>query len=130
MEANIPEDLRYTESDEWVRRDGDEVVSGVTAFAAEQLGDVVYVQLPGAKEHYDQGQSYGEIESVKAVSDLYAPLAGEIVDVNFAINEDSGLVNEDPYGAGWLVRLKPDNPADYDSLLDAAAYGQSVADRS
>jgi len=130
MESTIPDDLRYTASDEWVRRDGDEMVSGITAFAAEQLGDIVYLQFPTAKEHYDQGQAYGEIESVKAVSDLNAPLACEIVDVNWDVDENPALVNDDPYGRGWLVRFKPDDATDYESLLDAAAYRQSVTERS
>ncbi len=129
MAGDFPSDLRYTESDEWIRREGDEVVTGVTSYAAEQLGDVVYLQLPAAGSHYAAGVPFGEIESVKAVSDLNCPISGEIVAANDALDQNPGLVNEDPYGEGWIVRLRPDNPADYDSLLDAAAYERSTTER-
>ena len=124
MTDAYPTDLRYTESDEWVRREADELVSGITSFAAEQLGDVVYVQLPQPQTHFDRGQTYGEIESVKAVSDLYFPLSGEVTSVNDALDQNPGLVNDDPYGEGWLLRFRPDNPEDYGSLFDAASYQQ------
>jgi glycine cleavage system H protein len=127
---DFPEDVRYTTSDEWVRQDGDEMVSGITSFAAEQLGDVVYVQLPAAGSHYDTGQTYGEIESVKAVSDLYFPLAGTVVTVNGDLDQNPGLVNDNPYADGWMLRFRPDNPQDYESLLSAADYEQSTKDRS
>ncbi len=130
MAGTFPDDLRYTSTDEWVRRDGDEMVSGITAFASDQLGDVVYIQLPEPGKHYSQGDPFGEIESVKAVSDLYCPVAGEIVAANEELNDNPGLVNEDPYGRGWMIRLRPDNPADYDSLLDASAYEQSTRERA
>ena len=130
MAENFPDDLRYTESDEWVRRENGELTSGITAFAAEQLGDVVYVQLPDVGGHFGQGDSFGEIESVKAVSDLYSPVAGEILAVNGELDQNPGLVNEDPYGRGWMVRLRPDNPESFDSLLDAKAYEQSTTERA
>jgi glycine cleavage system H protein len=129
MAAEFPADLRYTGSDEWVRSEGDTVVTGVTAFAAEQLGDVVYVQLPDPGKRFGKGDSFGEIESVKAVSDLYSPLAGEVVQVNEELDQNPALVNDDPYGGGWMVRLRPDNPADVDGLLDAAAYERHTAER-
>lgn len=129
MASDFPGDLRYTESDEWVRRDGDGVVSGITAFASDQLGDVVYVQLPEVGSHHGRGDAVGEIESVKAVSDLYAPLAGEVTAINEDLDQNPGLINEDPYGRGWLLRLKPDNPGDFDSMLDADAYERSTAER-
>jgi glycine cleavage system H protein len=129
MAGDYPENLRYTTSDEWVRQDGDELVTGITSFAAEQLGDVVYVQLPERGNHYDAGQTYGEIESVKAVSDLYCPLAGTIVEVNGDLEGNPGLVNESPYGEGWMLRFRPDNSQDYDSLLSAADYEQTTKDR-
>jgi glycine cleavage system H protein len=129
MAETFPAELRYTESDEWVRREGDELVSGVTFFAAEQLGDVVYVQLPSVGAHFDVGQTFGEIESVKAVSDLFFPLAGEVTAVNDDLDQNPSLVNEDPYEGGWILRFRPDNPGDYDSLLDAAAYEQTIAER-
>lgn len=129
MAEDFPDSLRYTESDEWVRREGDEMVAGITAFASDQLGDVVYVQLPEAGRHFAKGEAFGEIESVKAVSDLFSPIAGGIMTVNGELDQNPGLVNEDPYGRGWLIRLRPDNPADYDALLDAAAYRQSTEAR-
>jgi glycine cleavage system H protein len=130
MADSFPEELRYTESDEWVRVEDGECVIGVTSFAAEQLGDVVYLKLPDVGEHYDRNQAYGEIESVKAVSDLYSPLSGEVLAINGELDTQPGLVNEDPYGAGWTVRMRPDDPVQIDTLLDAAAYGQSTAERS
>jgi glycine cleavage system H protein len=130
MAGDFPEDLRYTTSDEWVRREGDELVSGITSFAAEQLGDVVYVQLPEPGGHYDTGQAFGEIESVKAVSDLYFPLAGTVIAVNGDLDQNPGLVNENPYGDGWMLRFRPDSPQDYESLLSADTYEQTTKDRS
>jgi glycine cleavage system H protein len=129
MAEDFPAGLRYTETDEWVRREDGEMVSGITAFAAEQLGDVVYVQLPEAGKRYGRGESFGEIESVKAVSDLYCPLAAEIIAVNDQLDQNPGLINDDPYGDGWMVRFRPDNASDYDSLLDADAYRQNTAER-
>lgn len=130
MAEPYPDDLRYTESDEWVRRENGELVSGITSFAAEQLGDVVYIQLPQVGNHFGKGDAFGEIESVKAVSDLYCPVAGEILAVNDELDPNPGLVNEDPYGKGWMVRLRPDNGDDYDSLLDAAAYERTTTERT
>lgn len=129
MAGDFPDDLRYTESDEWVRREDGALVSGITSFAAEQLGDVVYLQLPEMDKHFAKGDSFGVIESVKAVSDLYCPIAGQITAVNEELDQNPGLVNEDPYGRGWIVKLLPDDSADYDSLLDAGAYEQSTTER-
>lgn len=129
MAADFPDDLRYTESDEWVRREGDEMTCGITAFAADQLGDVVYIQLPEVGQRFARDQAFGEIESVKAVSDLNCPLGGEITAANQELDQNPGLVNEDPYVRGWIIRLRAENPADYDSLLDAAAYEKSTTER-
>lgn len=129
MAADFPQDLRYTASDEWVRQDGDTVTVGITAFAAEQLGDIVYVQLPEAGKSFAQGDSVGEIESVKAVSDLYAPLAGEVVESNSALDTSPGTVNEDPYGQGWLMKLKLSEPDQLQGLLDVDAYARSTTER-
>jgi len=130
MAGNFPDDLRYTASDEWVRREGAELVSGITAFASDQLGDVVYIQLPDTGKHFAKGDPFGEIESVKAVSDLYLPVAGEIVATNQELDQNPGLVNDDPYGRGWIIRLRPDNLADFESLLDASGYEQSTTERA
>ena len=119
MAEEFPGNLRYTESDEWVRLEGDQVTAGVTSFAAEQLGDVVYLQLPDVGRHFGKGEAFGEIESVKAVSDLYSPIAGEIVAANTELDENPALVNDDPYGRGWLVKLRADDAGEVDSLLDA-----------
>jgi glycine cleavage system H protein len=129
MTVNIQDDLRYTESDEWVRRDSDEMVAGITAFATDQLGDVVYLQLPEVGKRFAKGDPFGEIESVKAVSDLNCPISGEVTATNEELDATPGLVNEDPYGRGWIVRIRPENPDEYDSLLDAAAYTTNTAER-
>ncbi|HEX8917794.1 MAG TPA: glycine cleavage system protein GcvH [Chloroflexota bacterium] len=129
MTTQLPDDLRYTETDEWVRREGDTVVCGITAFAAEQLGDVVYLQLPEPGKEYSQKEPFGEIESVKAVSDLNCPLAGEVSEVNTDLDQNPALVNEDPYGKGWIARIRPVDPSAYDDLLDADAYERSTAER-
>lgn len=120
--AEIPDDLRYTEEHEWVRRDGDVVVVGITDHAQEQLGDVVYVDIPPAGASVEGGASFGEVESTKSVSDLFAPIGGTIEARNDELDDRPELLNSDPYGDGWLVRIAPDDPAAVDGLLDAAAY--------
>ncbi|MGI8824162.1 MAG: glycine cleavage system protein GcvH [Chloroflexota bacterium] len=126
MAGNFPDDLRYTKDDEWVRRETDEAVYGVTSFATEQLGDIVFLQLPDVGARFAQGEAFGEIESVKAVSELYCPVGGEIVRVNDDLDQNPGLVNEDPYGRGWLARVRLDDPEELENLLDAAAYEQKT----
>lgn len=120
--ANIPQDLRYTSEHEYVRTDGDLVVIGITDYAQGELGDVVYVDLPKPGATFDKMQAFGTIEAVKAVSELYCPLTGEVVEVNGALDGDPALVNKDPYGDGWMVKLKPKNPADVEQLLTADQY--------
>lgn len=129
MDGKFPDELRYTTSDEWVRRDNDELTSGITEYASDQLGDVVYIQLPKVGARYEQNATFGEIESVKAVSDLYCPITGEVIAANDALDQNPALVNEDPYGSGWIVRLRPDNLADIDGLLDAGSYEQNTLER-
>lgn len=119
---DIPQDLRYSEQHEWVRLDGDVVTVGITAFAQDQLGDVVYVDLPTAGATVDQGQAIGEVESTKSVSDLYAPVAGEVVSRNEELDDRPELINADPYGEGWLVTLRVADPAQVEALLDADGY--------
>lgn len=129
MAGSFPDNLRYTASDEWVRREGEDFVCGITSFASDQLGDVVYLQLPDVGRHFDKGESFGEIESVKAVSDLNSPLGGEVTAANDELDQNPALVNEDPYGRGWIIKLRPDDPGNYESLLDARAYEDSTTER-
>jgi len=124
----VPADLRYTKDHEWVRVDGDMATIGVTDFAANQLGDVVFVDLPAAGRAVDQFATFGVVESVKAVSDLYAPLSGEVVEVNAALGSNPELVNSDPFGDGWMLRIKVADAAQVDGLMDAAAYEQLTAE--
>ncbi len=118
----VPDGLRFTEDHEWLRTDDGEAVVGITAYAADELGDVVFVELPAVGRRLAAREVFGVIESVKTASDLYSPIAGEIVAVNPALNASPELVNSDPHGEGWMIRVRPDDPADIDGLLDAAAY--------
>ncbi|HEX5725857.1 MAG TPA: glycine cleavage system protein GcvH [Longimicrobiaceae bacterium] len=126
--ANIPQDLRYTEQHEYVKPAGEPGVFfvGITDYAQGELGDVVFVELPGAGQRFDAGQSFGTIEAVKAVSDLYTPVAGEVVESNGALDANPAAVNADPYGEGWMIRLRADDPAAVDSLLTAEQYAQLI----
>jgi glycine cleavage system H protein len=118
----IPEDLRYTSDHEWVAAGADAVRVGITHFAQDALGDIVYVQLPEPGTAVEAGASLGEVESTKSVSEIYAPVGGTVVARNEKLAETPELINSDPYGAGWLVEIEPTNAADVDELLDAAAY--------
>jgi len=124
----VPADLRYTKDHEWVKLDGDVATIGVTEFAANQLGDVVFVDLPAVGRAVEQSATFGVVESVKAVSDLYAPVSGEVVEVNADLASKPELVNGDAYGEGWMIRVKVSDPAQVDGLLDAAAYQQLTAE--
>jgi len=124
----VPGDLRYTKEHEWVRVDGDEAVVGITQFAADQLGDIVFVELPAAGKALDAHATFGVVESVKAVSDLFAPVAGEVTGTNDALAGAPELVNSDPYGEGWMIRVRLADAAAVEGLLDAAAYEQLVAE--
>ena len=126
--SEIPADLRYTKEHEWVRVEGDEAIIGITQFAAEQLGDVVFVELPDTGRSLDQFATFGVVESVKAVSDLYAPLSGEVTATNDALSGTPELVNSDPYGDGWMLRLAVSDATQVEALLDAAAYEKLVAE--
>ncbi len=126
--SNIPADLRYSKSDEWVRVEGDEVVIGITDYAQEQLGDIVYLELPQVGASFAPGDSFGVIESVKASSDLYAPIGGEVVAINSELEGNQEPINQDPYGAGWLIRMRPSGAEE--ELLDAAAYAAYIEERA
>jgi glycine cleavage system H protein len=123
----LPADLRYTKDHEWVRVEGDEVTVGVTAYAADQLGDIVFVELPDPGRALAQFAAFGVVESVKAVSDLFAPLSGEVRGRNADLTTSPELVNSDPYGSGWMIRMTMARPGELDDLLDADAYGALIA---
>lgn len=122
MSDNIPSELRYTDEHEWARQDDDLVVIGITEHAQAQLGDVVFLELPEVGTQLEQGKALGVVESVKAVSDLYAPLAGEVVEVNDALVNNPEGVNADPYGEAWMLKIRPEDPNAFASLMDASAY--------
>ena len=119
---NVPEDLLYTETHEWIRREGDKVRVGITDHAQSELTDVVYVELPKMDRQANAKEAIAVVESVKAASDIYAPVKGTVVEVNKALEADPGLINREPYGQGWIFVLKIDNPDDLKQLKDAAAY--------
>jgi glycine cleavage system H protein len=121
---NVPEDLRYSEEHEWVRVEGTRVRIGITDYAQDALGDIVFVDLPAVGSGVEVGGQLGEVESTKSVSDLYAPIAGQVVAVNTALTDAPELVNSDPYGAGWVCEIAPTDPASVAGLLDASAYRQ------
>ena len=119
-----PDDLRYTREHEWVRAEGETLRIGITDFAQDALGDIVHVILPEPNATVQAGQAIGEVESTKSVSDVYAPLAGTVVRCNEALDDQPELINSDPYGEGWIIELRPEDPSAVDGLLDAAAYQQ------
>jgi glycine cleavage system H protein len=124
----VPADLRYTKDHEWVRLEGDVATIGVTDFAANQLGDVVFVDLPATGRSVEQFSTFGVVESVKAVSDLYAPVSGEVTEVNEALASKPELVNSEPFGEGWMIRVRVADPDQVGELLDAAAYEALTAE--
>jgi glycine cleavage system H protein len=121
--------LRFTKDHEWVRQDGDTVVIGITDYAQQQLGDIVYVELPAPGTRVEAGKEAAVVESAKAASEVYAPVSGEVVAVNDAISDDPGKVNADPMGDGWFLSVKLDDPKALDSLMDEAAYQAFVAEQ-
>jgi glycine cleavage system H protein len=118
----FPDDRRYAKTHEWARREGEAVVVGISDYAQDQLGDIVYVELPDVGTRLARGDGFGVIESVKAVADLYAPVGGEVVAVNAEVTDDMDAISQDPYGRGWLVRLRASDPSELEMLMDAAAY--------
>ena len=123
----VPTDLRYTTDHEWVRVDGDEATIGITAYAADQLGDIVFVELPDAGRTVTQAATFGVVESVKAVSDLFAPVSGAVVEANGELGANPELVNSDPYGHGWMIRISVADPVQLAALLDPDAYDALIA---
>ena len=119
---NYPTNIKYTSEHEWIRIEGDEAYVGITDYAQDQLGDIVFIDIPSVGETLEQGEVFGTIEVVKTVSDLFLPVAGEVLEQNEALADNPELVNKDPYGEGWLIKIKPNNVADVEGLLDAAAY--------
>jgi len=128
-EESYPEDLKYHREHDWARIDGDEALLGITWFAQDALGELVHFEAPTQGSQTRKDSAYGEVESVKAVSDVIAPLSGEVLEVNQAVLDAPETVNEDPYGAGWLVRIRMEDPGEVDSLLDPAAYRQVLAEQ-
>ena len=125
-----PEDLHYTDENEWVKMENGEAVAGVTDYAQDQLSDIVFVELPQVGDSFAKNDSFGVVESVKAASDLYMPVGGEITAINSALEDTPELVNEDAYGKGWMVRFKPSDPSEMDGLMDAKAYEAFTAEQA
>jgi glycine cleavage system H protein len=123
---NVPEDLRYTESHEWIKQEGENIRVGITDHAQSELTDVVYVELPTKDRQVNAKEAIAVVESVKAASDIYAPVKGTVVESNKALEADPGLINREPYGQGWIFVLKIDNPEDLKQLPDAAAYRKRI----
>lgn len=121
-----PEDIRYTSEHEWAREEGGVVTIGITSYATDQLGDIVFVELPEPGRALEVGKTFGVVEAVKTVSDLYAPLAGEVVEVNGGLVDSPASVNQDPYGEGWMIKIKPSDPSAFAKLLSSVDYEKLV----
>jgi glycine cleavage system H protein len=126
MGFDIPDDCRYLETHEWARQEGDTVRVGISDFAQDELGDIVFVELPSTGETVEQDSAFGVIESIKAVSDLYAPVSGEVTAVNDVLVDSPELVNEDPFGDGWMLEIDPADEAEFDELLSPSAYEEQI----
>ncbi len=123
---DAPKEYRYTESHEWCKLDGQTATVGLTRFAADQLTDITFVELPEPGTTVTAGQPFGDIESVKSAGEMYAPVSGEVTAVNEALNDTPGLINSDPFGQGWILKIKVSDPAELDALMDADAYASAV----
>jgi len=128
--ANTPEDLNYTKDHEWVRVKGSEATVGITDHAQDQLGDVVYVELPKVGDKFEASEPFGSVESVKAVSEIYMPVSGSVIEVNDSLNDAPEQVNEDSYGEGWMIRIRIDNPAQVDALLTSIEYEDYIKEEA
>lgn len=123
---NFPDTVRYTSEHEWIRVEGDEAFVGITDYAQSELGEIVFVDVPTVGEHVAQGEVFGSVEAVKTVSDLNMPAGGEVLELNAELEDHPELVNNDPYGAGWMIRVRLSDPSELDNLMDAAAYEASL----
>jgi len=122
----LPDDIRYSQSHEWAKAEGDKVKVGISDYAQDQLGDIVFVELPDVGESFEKGAEFGTVESVKAVSELYMPVGGEIIAVNTALEDAPELVNNTPYSDGWMIEVKPDDPSEMDNLMNQDEYLQTL----
>jgi glycine cleavage system H protein len=129
-DIEIPNELRYSSEDEWARRDDGHVVIGITDYAQQQLGDIVFVELPEAGTRIERGEPFGVVESVKAVSDLYAPVSGEVIEANASLNDQPESVNSDCYGDGWMLTVDLEDENEWEDLLDPSAYRKHVEERA
>ena len=125
-ELQLPDDVRYTEDHEWARTEGEKAKAGISDYAQDQLGDIVYVELPQTGDSFDKGQEFGTVESVKAVAELYMPVGGTILAVNSALEKSPELVNKDPYGDGWMIEIEPSDPAQFDALMKKDVYLETL----
>ena len=123
---NNPGDLKYTKEHEWLRIEGNSATVGISDYAQGELGDIVFIELPAVGVELKQGDSFGTIEAVKAVSDIYSPLTGKVLEINTALEDDPMAINNDPYGDGWILKIEFGDPAELDQLLDANAYGELI----
>jgi glycine cleavage system H protein len=124
---NIPKDLKYTEDHEWIRVEGEDAYIGITDYAQGELGDVVYVDLPAQGDSFAKSDVFGTIEAVKAASDLYCPISGEVVEINEVVADAPETINKDPYGSGWMIKIKMSDASELDDLMDAAGYETQIA---
>ncbi len=127
--ATYPDNLQYTKDHEWLKIEGDTGIAGISEFAQEALGDIVYVELPKVGEKFSQGDPFGSVESVKSVNELFIPVSGEVIEINESLADAPQHVNEDPYGKGWMIRIKISAPSDVDSLLSASEYEDFVSEQ-
>jgi glycine cleavage system H protein len=125
--SNIPENLRYSKDHEWIKVEGDEATIGITDWAQNSLGDVVYVDMPRVGDSFGTHEAFGSVESVKAVSEIFTPVAGKVTEVNEGLNDTPEVVNSDPYGAGWMVKIKMDNPGEADAMLSGEEYEEYLS---
>ena len=121
-ELNLPDDLRYTDDHEWAKAEGDKVKIGITDYAQDQLGEIIFVEMPAVGDTIEKGDNFGSLESVKAVSDMVMPLGGEVLAVNTELEDAPENLNQDPYASGWIIEIKPNDPAELDQLMDKNAY--------